>query len=258
MSDRGVAIAGGIALLGIVIAGFLLIGAMSAPADQRAEVRPRIFFGDRPPAAARTLDQLQEQLPIQVRALLPVQRSVAIAAREAARYVLLLLGMAAVMVFARDRVVAAYRALLGGPPALARAALLGLALLALGVSAAFLVFVVLLGSFAEPRGGGTLGIHVGIAQLGVTILSAGLLLAAVVTLIGFTGAAWRLGDAALALGPLRRIGQSVPATLVAVVPATLIYLLAQIPVLGSIITIAAIAFGLGSVAAARLAHAPAS
>ncbi len=258
MSERTVAIAGGIAFLGIVIAGFLLIGAMTAPADRRADVRPRIFFGDRPPAAARTLDQIEERLPLQLRAFLPVERNVAIAARDAARYVLLLLGIAAVMVFAREHVVAAYRSLLGGPRALLRAALLGLALLAVAVSVTFLLFVVMLGSFAEPRGSGTFGITVGIAQLGVTVLSAGLLIVAVIALIGFTGAAWRLGDAALSLGPLRRIGQAAPATLVVVVSATLIYLLAQIQVVGSIITIAAIAFGLGSAAAARLAHAPAS
>jgi hypothetical protein len=258
MNERNVAIAAGVAFLAIVVTGFLLIGAVSAAPDRTSDARPRVFFGDRPPAAARTLDQLEERMPAEVRALLPIQRNVAIAARDAARYVLLLLGIGAVMVFARGQVVAAYRALLGGPAAVARAGLLGLALLAVAASATFLVFVALLGSFAEARGAGTFGIRVGVAQLGVTILSAGLLIVAVVALIGFAAAAWRLGDAALSLGPLRRLGQTMPATLVVVASATLIYLLAQIPLVGSIITIAAIAFGLGSAAAARLAHAPAS
>lgn len=257
MNERGVAIAAGIAFLGIVIAGFLLIGALSASPDGGADLRPRVFFGERPPAAARTVDQLQQRLPFQLRALLPVQRNVAIAARDAARYVLLLFGIAGVMVFAREHVVAAYRALLGGPRAVVRAGLLGLALLALSVSGAFLLFVVLIGSFAQGRSGGAFGVAVGTAQLGVTILSAALLIVAVIALIGFTGAAWRLGDALVSLGPLRRFGQSMPATIIVIACATLIYLLAQIPLVGSIITIAAISFGLGSAAAARLAHAPA-
>ncbi len=259
MSDRGVAIAAGAALLAVVIAGFLLVGAMGA-AGERAGVRPRIFFGERPPAAARTVEQLQERVPAPLRAFVPLQRDVAVAARDAAGYVLLLLGVAAVVVFARQQAAACYRASLGGWRSILRVGLLGLALVAVVVSAVFLTFVVLIGSLAAAADTGAVirsgqGVAAGFVQLSVTGLAAGLLVVALVSLVGFTGTAWRLGDALLAVRPLARVGQGAPPALIALGGATLIYLLAQLPGLGPIIGVVALAFGLGSAAAARLGHA---
>lgn len=260
MSDRGIAIAGGAAVLAVVIAGFLLVGALGAAGQSAQDVRPRIFFGPRPPAAARTVDQIQSRVPLVVRPFVPLQRNVAVAARDAAGYVLLLLGVAAVVTFAREQVVACYRASLGGWRSVARVALIGAALLALIASAVFLSFVVLLGSFARVAGaGGTvvttgLGVSTGLVQFTVTAMAAGLLIVAVVTLVGFAGSAWRLADVLVSAGPGARIAQAAPGGLVAVAGATLIYLLAQLPIIGAIIAIVAIAYGLGSAAAARLGH----
>lgn len=260
MSDRGVAIAAGAALLAIVVAGFLLVGAMGAAGQAGTTARPRIFFGPRPPAAARTVEQIQARFPLAVRPFVVMQRNVAVAAREAAGYLLLLLGVAAVVVFAREQVVACYRASLGGWRSVLRVALLGLALVALIVSSAFLSFVVLLGSFARVAGGGRavpaggIGIATGLVQFTVTAMAAGLLIVAIVALVGFAGSAWRLADVLLSAGPGARIAHAAPSALVAVAGATLIYLLAQLPIVGAIITIIAIAYGLGSAAAARLGH----
>ncbi|MDE3101710.1 MAG: hypothetical protein KGJ98_05680 [Chloroflexota bacterium] len=260
MSDRGVAIAAGAALLAVVIAGFLFVGAMGAAGQSGAVARPRLFFGTHPPAAARTVEQIQSRLPVVVRPLVPMQRSVAVAAHDAASYVLLLLGVAAVVVFAREQVVACYRASLGGWRAVLRVALLGIALLALIASAAFLSFVVLLGSFARAAGtarvigGGGLGVATGLVQFTVTAMAAGLLIVTIVTLVGFAGSAWRLADILLSTGPGARIAQAAPSPLIAVAGATLIYLLAQLPIVGAIIAIIAVAYGLGSAAAARLGH----
>ncbi len=260
MSDRGVAIAAGAALLAVVVAGFLFVGAMGAAGQTGTDVRPRIFFGPRPPAAARTVEQIQARVPLAIRPLVPLQRNVAFAAHDAARYVLLLLGVAAVVVFAREQVVACYRASLGGWRSIVRVALLGVALLGLIASAAFLSFVVLLGSFARAAGAagtvraGGLGVATGLVQFTVTAMAAGLLIVAIVALVGFAGSAWRLADVLLSAGPGGRIAQAAPGALVAVAGATLIYLLAQLPIVGTIIAIVAIAYGLGSAAAARLGH----
>lgn len=261
MSDRGVAIAAGAALLAVVIAGFFLIGAMSMAGERHPSER-RIFFGDRPPAAPRTVEQIQRRVPFALRPFVPLQRNVAVGVREAAGYVLLLLGVAAAVVFGRDQVIAAYRASLGGWRQVGRVALLGAALLAVVVSATFLSFVVLIGSFARAIGfgaaigGGGFRVAAGLVQLVVTGVSAGLLIVALVALIGFTGAAWRLGDVILSARPLARLGRAAPATVVAVAGATLMYLLAQIPIVGPIIGVVAVAYGLGSAAAARLGQAP--
>ncbi len=256
MSDRGVAIAAGAALLAVVVAGFLLVGAMGAAGDVRGDVRPRIFFGARPPAPARTVEQIQDRVPLAVRPFVAVQRNVAVAAREAAGYVLLLLGVAAAIVFARQQVVACYQVSLGGWRSVARVALLGGALLALSVSAVFLAFVVLVGSVGRAAGVaaplGAVGVATGLVQLVVTALAAGLLILAIVALVGFTGSAWRLGDVLLSGRPTARVAQAAPPALVAVVGATLIYLLAQIPQVGPIIGTVAMAYGLGAAAAARL------
>lgn len=102
--------------------------------------------------------------------------------------------------------------------------------------------------------GGGRGVAAGFIQLAVTGLAAAGLAAAIVSLVGFTGSAWRLGEVLLRARPLAGPAETVPQPLVALAGATLIYLLAQLPAVGPIIGVVAIAYGLGSAAAAQLAH----
>lgn len=258
MTDRGIATVVGSALLALVIAGLLAVGAMSGSEQRRGDARTRIFFGDRPPAV-RTVEQVQARVPLVVRPLVPVQREVAGGAREAAGYVLLLIGVTAALVFAREQVVASYRASLGGWRAIARVWMLGLALLALIASATFLLAVVLLGSFVSGEGTfarAAFGSLAAAALLTAILVAAVAIVVGMVALVGSSGAFWRLGDAILSVPALARFGRAAPPAFVAGLGATVVYLLAQAPVIGRPVAILALAYAIGSVAAARLGHAP--
>lgn len=270
MTDRGIFVIAGAIVLAGVIGGLLLVGAVSAQPERRGEFRARVFFGDRPPPAARTIEQVQERVPAAVRPLVPVQRELAGAFREAASYLLVLIGVAAALVFARGQVAATYRASLGGWRTQTRVLLLGGAVLAVIVSSLFLVFVVMLGTVAgvDRAGGGPgpipvpgpgAGIALGpLLQVGVTAASVALVLVALVALIGLAAAAWRIGDAIVSSRPLARISQGAPATLVALLGVSVVYVLTQLPVIGPLVLLGTVAYALGLVAAARLAPAAAT
>src|SRR5207249_1755029 len=81
------------------------------------------------------------------------------------------------------------------------------------------------------------------------------LLATSAALVGFAAASWRLGDALFQLRGLRRYTGRVPAPLIALLGATLIYIAWQIPYLGALAVLGALAYALGAVVTARLAHA---
>lgn len=257
MTDRGIAVLAGAIVLAAVVGGFLVIGALGTQPERRGEFRSRFFFGDRPPPAARTIEQVQDRVPQPLRALVAPQRQVAGAFREAAGYLLLVLAVAAALVFGRDQVVAAYRASLGGWRAQARVLALGIALLAIIASAVFLSAVVLLGSLAGPAGPvgpggpGALG---ALLQLVVTAVSVVAVIVAIVALVGFAAASWRLGDAIVSIGPLARIGQAAPSAIVALLGATVVYVLTQLPAIGPLIALVALAYAIGSAATARIAH----
>jgi hypothetical protein len=266
MTDRGIALLAGALVVAAVLGMILFTGAIGMRFEAAGEARrPGVFVGDRPPPAARTIEQVQARLPAAVRPIVPMQRQVASAFRDAAAYLLILLGVAAALVFARGAVTAIYRSSLGGWRVHARALVLGAALLAVMASALFLLFVVMLGSaVGSDRQVGTAvgpapGVGAGAAfapllQVGVTAVSVALVLVGLVGLVGLAAASWRLGDAILSLRPLTRLAQGTPATLVALLGVSLIYLLAQVPFIGPMIGMAAVAYAIGSVAAARLGH----
>lgn len=261
MTDRGIFVIAGAILLAGVIGALLLVGAVSAQTERRGESRGRVFFGDRPPPAARTIEQVQERVPSPIRVLVPVQRQIAGAFRDAASYLLLLIGVAAALVFAREQVVAGYRSSLGGWRTHLRVLVLGGALLALAASAAFLSFVVLLGTLTAPLGPGVavdparpvgMAIFGPLLQVAVTAVSVAIVLVALVALVGLAAASWRIGDAIMSSRFVARVVQGAPATLVALLGVSLIYLLAQIPMIGTVIAVSTIAYAIGLVAAARL------
>ena len=83
----------------------------------------------------------------------------------------------------------------------------------------------------------------------MAVFAAGFLL---IALVGFTAASWRLGDIMFGLGPLRRWAGGVPAAVIALLGATVLYILMQLPVIGGVIALAILAYALGAVVVARL------
>ncbi len=137
------------------------------------------------------------------------------------------------------------------PPGAARAhRQSGLAVLGIGASAAALAWIVFLGSVATLRSAGLVGVpaalQVGLAAFSVVIVVAGL-----VALVGFAAASWRLGDALFRVPRLRRYNGRVPAPLIALLGATLIYISWQLPYLGAIAVVGVLAYALGAVVTAR-------
>lgn len=256
MSRRDGLFAFGALVVAVVVTGLLLVGAMATRPDRPGELRPRVFFGDRSPPVGRTIEQIQERVPPAARPFVPLTRGVAAGFADAAGYVLLLIGVSGTLIFAREQVLAGYRTSIGGWRVQLRTLGLGTALLVLIASASFLAFVALLGSLAGPgptRGGFPFQ---PLLQIGVSAVSVVIVLAGIVALVGFSAAAWRLGDALLALRPLARFGQRVPAPLAALLGATIVYLLAQLPVAGNAVVLLVVAYSLGTVTAARLARGP--
>lgn len=262
MSDRGLAVLLVSAVLAVGLGLVLFIGAAGGARGDRGEGDPRVFFGDRPPPAARTIGQVQERVPGAVRGLVPVQRQVASASREAAAYLLTLLFVGSALVFARGPVIAAYRATHGGWRAQLRVLALGGALIAVVTSAIVLLFISMLGAVAAPSPGAlvTRGFALGVGpllQVGVTAIGVAVVLVGLVVVVGFAAASWRLGDAIVALRPLARLGQGTPATLIALLGASLLYVIAQVPLVGNVVGLVVLAYALGAVATARLAPEPA-
>ena len=105
----------------------------SAGASSSAGQRPGIFFSPRTsPPPARTISEAQRDLPAPLQPILPVQRGLTDTARDAAGYLLILLGTSAALVLARDQVVSTYRASLGGWRAQLRVIGSGLAVIGVG------------------------------------------------------------------------------------------------------------------------------
>ena len=236
------------------IAAILLAGSISAatPGVQRQQfgLRERGF-----PPAGRPVGDVQARVPAPIQPILPVERGVAEAARGAAGYLLALLAVSATLVLVREQVLSAYRASLGGWRQQLRTFGTGLAVLLLVSSAVFLAGVAFLG--ALTGGGpnitrfGSVGLQFGL-QTGFVVFAVIIVLAAVPALIGFAAASWRLGDALLTVRPLSRWTGLIPAPLVALLGTTLIYLLAQVPYLGIVVAVGAIAYALGAFVSARL------
>lgn len=249
-------------VIAVGIAAILLVGSLAPVSPAGDRVR---FFQPAPGRVAppRPSGDFPGRVPEAFRPLVPVERGVADASRDAAGYLLVLLAVSATLVLGRDQVVATYRASLGGWRAQARVLGAGVAALALIASATFLTGVVFLGTLT----GGLLGQRAfgppGLApmppaalqfglQAGFVALSVLFFLVALPALVGFAAASWRLGDSLLGLPRVLRWGARVPAPLVAVFGATLLYLLAQVPYLGIVSAICSLAYALGAVVTARL------
>jgi len=247
-------------IIAVGVAGLLAIGTLTAP--PRGEGRPSFYFGQGRVPQSRPIEFIQRQAPEPIRPIVPLQRGISDSARDAAGYLLVLLGVSASLVLGREPVLASYRSTLGGWRTQARVFGTGLAVVLLLASSTFLLTVVLLsavsgvpqfgrGGFDSPFPLQSMFLQAGLLTVVVAVVFAG-----IVALIGLSAASWRLGDAILGTRFLSRLGSSrVPAPLVAVIGVTLIYLIAQVPVAGPFIALLAVAYALGAVVTARLGHA---
>ena len=242
-------------VIALGVSAVLYVGTLAsepaAAAGARTE-QPRVFFNLRqtPFTATRSVTDVQERVG-PLAAVVPLQRGISDSARDAAGFLLILIVTATTLTVAHDRVVSAYRASLGGWRAQLRVLLTGLATLGLGLSATALAWVVFLGYVATTARGAAFGVpaalQIGLAAFGVILVFLLLVLA-----IGFAATAWRLGDAIFRSRALARYQATVPAPVVAVIGATLLYLVWQIPLVGAVALAAVVAYALGAVITARL------
>lgn len=257
MTGRDTVFALGAIVIALAIATVLLVGSMAAGADETGRSRSFFFvnFGNRA-APVRTAVAAGD-VPIPLRAVVPFQRGVSDTARDAAGYLLVVIGVAAVLVLGRTQVLAAYHAARGTWRDQLRVLGTGVAVLLLLASATFLGGVVLLGAlaagFREAPAAIQFGLQVGLMTMAVFV--AALLL---VTFVGFAAASWRLGDALFGLRAVNRWAGGIPGPLVALIGATILYVLMQLPAVGGVVAFAVVAYALGAVVVARLGAAPAS
>lgn len=257
MTGRDTVFALGAIVIALAIATVLLVGSMAAGADETGRSRSFFFvnFGNRA-APARTAVAAGD-VPIPLRAVVPFQRGVSDTARDAAGYLLVVIGVAAVLVLGRTQVLGAYHAARGPWRDQLRVLGTGVAVLLLLASATFLGGVVLLGAlaagFREAPAAIQFGLQVGLMTMAVFV--AALLL---VTFVGFAAASWRLGDALFGLRAVNRWAGGIPGPLVALIGATILYVLMQLPAVGGVVAFAVVAYALGAVVVARLGAAPAS
>jgi hypothetical protein len=257
MTGRDTVLALGAIVIALAIATVLLVGSMAAGADETGRSRSFFFvnFGNRATAVRPAV--AAGDVPIPLRAVVPFQRGVSDTARDAAGYLLVVIGVAAVLVLGRTQVLGAYHAARGTWRDQLRVLGTGVAVLLLLASAAFLGGVVLLGAlaagFREAPAAIQFGLQVGLMTMAVFV--AALLL---VTFVGFAAASWRLGDALFGLRALNRWTVGIPGPLVALIGATILYVLMQLPAVGGVVAFAVIAYALGAVVVARLGATPAS
>ncbi|OLC10375.1 MAG: hypothetical protein AUH39_02205 [Chloroflexi bacterium 13_1_40CM_67_9] len=249
MKQRDALIVLGAVMLAVGISAILLASSFASAASPGR----RIFFDARgSPPPARTVTELRE-LPGALQPIVPVQRGLTDTARDAAGYLLILLATSSALVLARDQVVSTYRASFGGWRSQLRVLLSGLAVIGVGASAAALAWIVFLGSVAGLRNAGVVGVPAAL-QVGLATFSVILVATGIAAVVGFAAASWRLGDALFRVGRLRRYEGKAPAPLIALLGATLIYISWQLPYLGAVAVVGALAYALGAVVTARLAH----
>ncbi len=252
MSARDTVFALGAIVVAIAIATVLLVGSMGASAGDESG-RSRFFFanfGGRVVQPVRTTVGSGD-VPVPLRAVVPFERGVSDTARDAAGYLLVVIAVSAALVLGRDQVLGAYHAARGTWREQLRVLGTGVAVLLLLASASFLAGVVLLGTlatgFREAPAGIQFGLQIGLmtmAVLGAVVL--------VVALIGFSAASWRLGDTLFGTRVLTGWAGRIPGPLVALIGATILYILMQLPAVGGLIAFAVVAYALGAVVVARL------
>jgi hypothetical protein len=250
MKQRDAVLVLGAVILAVGVSALLLAGSLATARSNGA--RERVFFDPRnSPPPGLTIIEAQRGVPGALQPIVPLQRGVGERTRDAAGYLLILLGTSAALVLARDQVVRTYRASLGDWRSQLRVLASGLAVLGVGASAAALAWIVFLGSIATFRSG-PFGVPAAL-QVGLAAFSVAIVVGGIAALIGFAAAAWRLGDALFGLQILRRFAGSVPAPLIALLGATLIYIAWQLPYVGALAVVLALAYALGAVVTARLA-----
>lgn len=238
-------------VLATAIGAFLFVGTQVADAPG---ARPRVFvsFANRSTVPLRPIADAERNVPPALRGIVPMQRNVSDAARDAAGYLLVLLGVSAALVLARGPVLGAYRTTNGGWRAQLRILGTGAAVVALVGSALFLASVVILstlaGGFRPAPGGIMFGLQAGLmAGAGIAVL------VGLAALVGYAALAWRIGDALLGRRPLVRWSTRIGPGIVALIGATLLYLAMQLPQIGGLVAIVVLIYSLGAVTAARLA-----
>jgi hypothetical protein len=256
MTGRDTVFALGAIVVAIAVATILLVGSMASATDQSGPQRFFfVNFGNRPQPVRPAV--VSGDLPVPLRAVVPFQRGVSDTARDAAGYLLVVIGVSAVLVLGREPVLGAYRAARGGWRDQLRVLGTGVAVLLLLASATFLGGVVLLGAlaagFRDAPAGIQFGLQVGLMT--IAVFAAAFLL---VTLVGFAATAWRLGDTILGMRAMSRVAGGIPGPLVALLGATVLYLLMQLPAVGGLVAFLVIAYALGAVVVARLGHTPAA
>lgn len=246
----------------IGVSAVLFVGTLATEPSVEATAgavvgRPRIFFDARntlPPL--RPIGEIERRAgPLAV--VVPLQRGVSDAARDAAGFLLVILVTATTLVVAHGRVVSAYRASLGGWRAQLRLLLAGAAAFGLGLSATALAWVVYLGYVATHARSAPFGVAAAL-QIGLAAFGVILVLVAAILAIGFSATAWRLGDALFTRRPLARFAAAIPAPVIALIGATILYVVWQLPAVGAIALALVVIYALGVVVTARFTNGGAS
>ena len=254
MTRRDIVIVLGTLVAAVGLSAILFVGATAmSPSSAREPVaRPRVFFDQRgslPPGL--TVVDAQRRVAGPLQAIVPLQRGISDTARDAAGLFLVLLLTASTLVLANDQVVAVYRASLGGWRSQARLLAAGLVVLGLAISTAALGWVVFLNFVTGALPGSPFGAPAAL-QVGLTAFAVLCVFALLALLVGFAATSWRLGDALLHTRALSRFQAQVPAPVVALGGATILFVLWQIPALGAIALAGVVAYALGAVVTARL------
>jgi hypothetical protein len=254
MTRRDLTIALGTLVVALGLSAILFVGAaVTSPASApEPAARPRVFFDARnSPPPGRTLPDAQRRVAGPLQVIVPLQSGVSDVARDAAGLLLTLLLTASTLVLANDHVVSVYRASLGGWRSQARVLAAGFVVLGLAISTAALAWVVFLNFVAGALRDTPFGAPFAL-QIGLTAFAVICVFALFALLIGFAATAWRLGDALLRTRALSRFQTQLPAPVVALAGATILFVLWQIPAIGAFALAAVVAYALGAVVTARL------
>ena len=254
MTQRDIAIVLATLAVAVGLSAILFVGAAvtARTAAPEAIARPRVFFdssSNLPPGL--TVVDAQRRVAGPLQAIVPLQRGISDTARDAAGLFLTLLLTASTLVLANDQVVAVYRASLGDWRSQARVLAAGFVVIGLAISTAALAWVVYLGFVTGALRDSPVGAPAAL-QVGMTAFAVLCVFALLALLVGFAATAWRLGDALLHTRALSRFQTQLPAPVVALAGATILFIIWQIPLVGAIALAAIVAYAIGAVVTARL------
>jgi hypothetical protein len=254
MTQRDIVIVLATLAVAVGLSAILFVGAAvtARTAAPEAIARPRVFFdssSNLPPGL--TVVDAQRRVAGPLQAIVPLQRGISDTARDAAGLFLTLLLTASTLVLANDQVVAVYRASLGDWRSQARVLAAGFVVIGLAISTAALAWVVYLGFVTGALRDSPVGAPAAL-QVGMTAFAVLCVFALLALLVGFAATAWRLGDALLHTRALSRFQTQLPAPVVALAGATILFILWQIPLVGAVALAAIVAYAIGAVVTARL------